>query len=238
MGKTGKSIAVMQPYVFPYIGYFQLVNAVDEFVFYDDVQFIKRGWINRNKILVNGKENLISFPCIKASQNKQINDVHINTKDKQYRKILQSIKFAYKKAKYFDDVFPVVEEVLTGDHKTISDLCIASVSCITDFLDLDTTFKISSQHFPDSKEYQRNERLKAIAIQEEADSYINAIGGVDLYDKSDFEASGLNLRFLKPSITPYAQFDNSFVSHLSIIDVMMFNSKEECRELLDSYDLV
>ena len=84
-------IAIMQPYIFPYIGYFQLINAVDTFVFYDDVKFIKRGWINRNKILVNGEESLITFPCIKVSQNKEIREIEIDLSDKQYEKILKTI---------------------------------------------------------------------------------------------------------------------------------------------------
>lgn len=238
MPKTEKSIAVMQPYIFPYIGYFQLIHAVDEFVFYDDVNFIKRGWINRNKILINSNESLISFPCIKASQNKLINEVKINTSDKEYRKNLSSIALAYKKSPYFNDVYPLIENIINEKYSTIADLNIASIKAVSIFLNLDTKFKISSHDFGETKKLKRSERLKKIATIENASTYVNAIGGKELYDKFDFKASDIDLFFLSPNLKTYSQFENNFVSGLSIIDVMMFNSKEACIELINGYQLL
>lgn len=190
-----KSVAIMQPYLFPYLGYFQLISAVDEFVFYDDVSFIKRGWINRNNILINGEAHLISFPCIKASQNKQINEIEINTNHKDYIKNLNSISLAYKKSPYFNEIFPIIEQILTTNFMNISELCISSVEILSKYLGLDTSFKISSQHFSDTRLLERSERLKAITNQLDATTYVNAIGGQDLYDKFSFKESGINLKF-------------------------------------------
>jgi len=233
-----KSIAVMQPYIFPYLGYFQLVNAVDEFVFYDDVNFIKRGWVNRNKILINGKENLLSFPCIKPSQNKLINQINIDTSKKEYRKNLNSIAMAYKKSPYFENVYPIVEKVLKGSYNTIADLNIASLVEVSKFLNLDTKFKTSSTQFPETSHLGKSQRLKKITKLENASTYINAIGGIALYDKADFQNSGIDLYFLKPNLKPYKQFNQEFVPGLSIIDVLMFNNKNECIELIKDYQLI
>ena len=238
MNSKDKSIAVMQPYIFPYIGYFQLINAVNEFIFYDDVNFIKRGWINRNKILVNGKEHLISFPCIKASQNKLVKETKIDVSDKEYKKNLNSIEFNYKKSPHFNDVYPLVKGVLNQNHDTIADLCIFSVKSISSYLGLDTKFKKSSEDFQHTKKYKKNERLKAITKLENASTYVNAIGGRELYDKSDFKDSAIDLYFLNPKFKPYQQFDNDFVSGLSIIDVLMFNSKENVIKMVNQYELL
>ena len=237
MDNSERSIAIMQPYIFPYLGYFQLINAVDEFIFYDDVNFIKRGWINRNKILINSQEHLISFPCIKASQNKLIKEIKIDLLNKQYEKNLDSIKLAYKKSPYFKYVYPLVEKVFSENHNTIADLCIDSVKSITGYLNLNTEFKISSENFQETKNYKKNERLKKITCFENCSIYINTVGGKELYDKSDFKASGIDLYFLNPNLQPYQQFNHEFVPRLSIIDVLMFNSKEECKELLKNYHL-
>jgi hypothetical protein len=238
MDERGKSIAVMQPYIFPYLGYFQLINAVDEFVFYDDVNFIKRGWINRNRILINAQEHLLSFPCIKASQNKLINEVKIDTTNKQYNKNLDSIALAYKKSPYFKTVYSLIERLLNENYNTIADLNIASVKAVSNFLDLNTKFKTSSESFSETKKFGKSDRLKKITKHENASSYINAMGGQELYNKSDFKASDIDLYFLKSNLKPYKQFLGEFVPGLSIIDIMMFNSKAECLELLNDFKLV
>jgi hypothetical protein len=238
LDNRGRSIAVMQPYIFPYLGYFQLINAVDEFVFYDDVNFIKRGWINRNRILINAQEHLISFPCIKASQNKLINEVKIDTTNKQYSKNLDSIALAYKKSPYFKSVYPLIKSLLNENYNTIADFNIESIKAVSNFLDLNTKFKTSSENFSQTKKFGRSERLKKIIKHENASCYINALGGQELYNKSDFKASDIDLYFLKSNLKPYKQFSDEFVPGLSIIDILMFNSKEDCIKLLNDYKLV
>jgi len=232
------TVAIMQPYIFPYLGYFQLLNAVDTFVFYDDVNFIKRGWINRNKILVNGTEKLISFPCIQASQNKLINQVEIDLQQKEYKKLLQSISMAYKKAPYFDDVFPVLERVFYSKTTNIASLAMESVKEVINYLSINKTYKISSEAFSTSKGMNKQERLIHIAQSEKATTYINALGGQELYAKEDFKKQGIDLFFLKASLPKYPQFSEVFVPGLSIIDVLMMKHKDDVVNMLGKCELI
>ncbi len=231
-------LAIMQPYIFPYIGYFQLVYAVDSFVFYDDVNFIKRGWINRNNVLINGKAHLLSFPCIGASQNKLINEVGVDLHDKQYAKLEKSVEMAYKQAPYFNEVMPIINGVFNSGVTNIAQLAALSITSVCVYLELDRKFMFSSEDFHQSRGLDKADRLINISRQLNADQYINAIGGMELYDKPYFKKEGINLSFLKPNLGTYNQFEEPFVPGLSIIDVLMFNSKIKVREILANYELV
>ena len=233
-----KSVAVMQPYIFPYLGYFQLISAVDEFVFYDDVNFIKRGWINRNKILVNGKEKLVSFPCIQASQNKLIKEVKINLKNKAYSKFLQTLEQSYKKAPNFNVIFELISNLFKQKHNSIASLAAGSCTVVAKYLDLETNFLYSSEVFSTSQGMEKQDRLIQITQQAKASIYINALGGRELYNKENFKKEGVDLFFLKPELKSYPQFDNEFIPGLSIIDVLMFNDKESCQEMLNDFILI
>lgn len=231
-------IAVMQPYTFPYIGYFQLIHAVDTFVFYDDVNFIKKGFINRNAILVNKERHQFVIPCKGVSQNKAINTIELSFDLKSRSKLLKSIKLAYKKTDNFDIIYPIVEEILRDESlETIADFAIYSVYLVCDYLGITTRLKRSSKDFPISKSLGTSERIIAICKAENATNYINPIGGIELYDKSDFKGQGIDLHFLKSLNVPYQQFDHDFVPWLSIIDVLMFNSKEDISDMLNAFEL-
>ncbi|MAP80965.1 MAG: hypothetical protein CL526_07730 [Aequorivita sp.] len=231
--------AIMQPYIFPYLGYFQLIKAVDAFVFYDDVNFIKRGWINRNKILLNNKEKLISFPCIGASQNKLINEVQVDLSDKQYLKLIQTIEQAYNKAPYYKEVYPIIEKVFNSSAKNIAELAIHSIKIVSEYIGINTEFYVSSESFGETKGIDKADRLIAISKNLGSNTYINALGGIELYNKAYFKLKNIELHFLKPSSAPYKQHDPiNFIAGLSIIDVMMFNSPEEINEMLDNFELV
>ena len=232
-----KKLAIMQPYIFPYLGYFQLVNAVDTFVFYDDVNFIKRGWINRNKILVNGKEKLVSFPCIHASQNKLINEVEINLEDKAYSKFLQTLEQAYSKAPNFEVVHELISNLFKQEHTSIASLAAASCMNVSTYLDLNTKFTFSSKAFSSSKGMEKQNRLVVISKECNSSTYINAIGGLDLYKKEDFKKENIDLFFLQPKLPEYTQLSNEFIPGLSIIDVLMMNSKEDVIFMLNNFYL-
>ena len=231
-------IAIMQPYVFPYLGYFQLLQAVDTFVFYDDVNFIKRGWINRNRILINGKDKLITFPCQGASQNKLINEVGVDTSDKAFRKLLKSFSMAYANAPYYPTVYPLIEQVLSAKYDSIAELAAASVATIAEHLGLDKVFQYSAQTYPNSQGLPKADRLIHIAKQAGYSHYVNAIGGQAIYEKAYFRSKGVSLYFLAPQLPPYPQFDNEFVPGLSIIDVLMFNSTAQALKMLNAYQLI
>jgi len=229
-------LAVMQPYFFPYIGYFQLVKAVDKFVFYDDVHFIKNGWINRNRILINGEPKYLTIPCKNVSSNKLINVVENALDEKIKKNLLKKIRFTYSNAPHFEYVFSIIEEVFNIETELISELAMESILRVADYLEMECVFQISSNTY-DNKELDAADRLIDICKTEGVDHYVNPIGGMDLYDKKEFRKQGIEIKFLEPEITEYQQFKNKFIPRLSIIDVMMFNSVDEIRGTLTAYKL-
>ncbi|WEK69119.1 MAG: WbqC family protein [Candidatus Chryseobacterium colombiense] len=231
--------AIMQPYIFPYIGYFQLINSVDNFIFYDDVHYIKKGWINRNQILVNNKAQYFTIPVIKASQNKLINEINIDKSSKDYDNILITIKNNYKKAPFYDSVIPIIEDLLQNRNiVTISDLAIQSILKVLEYLEINKKIFISSQDFSESKGIDKADRLIRITKESDAQDYINAIGGTEIYNKDYFNEHKINLLFLKPNNIPYKQFNNKYLPWLSIIDILMFNPPKDILKMLDQYELI
>ncbi len=233
-------LAVMQPYIFPYLGYFQLIAASDVFVFYDDVNFIKGGWIHRNRILVNNSDNMFTIPLIKPSSFRSICETEINFRilDKWKRTFIKTIIQSYKKAPYFKEVYSLIDSVLSlKEPTTISVLASKSVLAVCNYLGIEKKWLYSSQQFPNSKNKGRTERLLYISTELGCDTYINTTGGKELYLSTDFINAGVTLKFIKTEAVVYSQFSNTFVPNLSIIDVLMFNSKAEVRALLEKYSL-
>lgn len=232
-------LAIMQPYFMPYIGYFQLINLVDKFVFYDDVTFIKQGWINRNQILINDQAKLFSVPLSNASSHTLIKDVLIS--DIRYEKwkksFLSTIIFNYKKAKNYEVIETLIERILLTPPKTISELAIKSVIEISNYLDLDTEFDVSSKNY-DNTYLSGQDRVLDICQKENANTYINPIGGIELYSKDMFSERNIELMFISARKTIYKQFSSDFTPFLSIIDVLMFNDKKQVLEMLNDFDLV
>jgi len=231
-------IAIMQPYAFPYIGYFQMINAVEKFVFYDDVNYIKGGWVNRNQILNNNEKQYFTIPLVKASPNKLISEIEINIDSKEYLKLKQKIQLTYSKSPYFDKVSPLIEDILNKKYNRISEFAIKSTIEICNYLGIKTHFFVSSIDFAKTKGLDRAERLIEICRKENCNTYINAIGGQELYTKDYFSQHGIDLKFIKTNEIIYNQFKNDFIPWLSIIDVMMFNSVEEIQIMLDNFELL
>ena len=227
-------VAIMQPYLFPYIGYFQLIQAVDLFVIYDNIEYTKKGWINRNRILVNGKDDYFSIPLKKDSDFLHVNQRFLaESYSKDKIKLLSKIKEAYKKAPQFEMVFPLIESILNSRETNLFEFIHHSLHTICTFLDIKTPIVISSTIAIDHR-LKAQEKVIAISKSLSATQYINAIGGVDLYSKATFESKQLQLNFIKSNPIEYQQFDNDFLPWLSIIDVMMFNSKEEINTFLSN----
>ena len=229
----------MQPYIFPYIGYFQLIHATDVFVFYDDVNYINKGWINRNRILLNGKEHLFTLPCKEASQNKLIMDIEVLEDAKAINKLQATMQAAYRKAPNFNEVYPMAERVLNeGQGAKLSEVAAGSVKAVCEYIGLSRTFKTSSECY-DNRELKKADRLIDICHREGIKEYVNPSGGQEIYTKEYYGEQGISLSFLVPGRRDYMQFDNSFVPWLSILDVLMFNSKEEIRNnILPQYQLI
>ena len=227
-------LGIMQPYFFPYIGYFQLIQLVDVYVIADDLNFIKNSYIKKNSILDNGAPALISLQLIGASQNKLINEIEVGN---DVDKLLTAIQRRYAKAPYFKDVFPLLQTILSSKEKNLARFLGYSLMEISSYLGMQTKFLYSSE-IEKNNDLKFDARIMDICKRVGADHYINAIGGQELYDKDKFATEGIKLSFIDTKDIEYKQFDKEFVPNLSIIDVMMFNSKEESRELLQRYELV
>jgi hypothetical protein len=231
-------IGVMQPYIFPYIGYFQLINAVDKFIIYDNIKFTKKGWINRNRILMNGKEDYITLPIKKDSDFLNVDERFLaDIFEDEKIKLLRKIKDAYKKAPYFTDTYALIESIITYQEKNLFRFIYNSLKELCNYLEIQTEFIISSTVDVDH-ELKAESKVIALCNAVGATSYINAIGGVELYSKDTFEFNNIELKFIKPESIVYSQFNNPFVPWLSIIDIMMFNSKATIKEFLNLYNLV
>lgn len=230
-------LAIMQPYIFPYIGYFQLINSVDKFVILDDVNFINRGWINRNKILVNNSDYLFTIPLKEVSQNKKISDILISEDIKWQPKFLKTLLLAYKKAPYFEETFKKIENILQDNENNISTFIFNSLKKLNVYLGIETEIIETSRKYKNSQ-LKGQDKIIDICLKEKANQYINPIGGTEIYSRHCFEEKNIKLKFLKTNNIFYKQNNNSFIPWLSIIDVMMFNSKENISKFLREFTLV
>ena len=228
-------LAIKQPYFFPYIAYFQQIKEVDKYVIYDDVNYINRGWINRNNILLNGQRYLFTLSLQGASQNKKINEI---TVEENQSKLLKTFETTYKKAPYFDDVFPLIEQIFEYDNKNLSIFLTNSIIKISDYLGLETEFIYSSGIKEKNSELKGQDKILNICSVLKATEYIDSIGGQVLYDRGVFKQNNIDLKFLKTETVPYKQFKNEFIPYLSMLDMMMFNSVEEINAQLDKYEMI
>lgn len=227
-------LAIMQPYFLPYIGYFHLIKASNTFVFYDDVNFIKQGWISRNRILLNERDFVFNLEMKGASSFKKINTINVGN---NRPKLLKTFEQAYKKAPFFKDVEPLLHSVFDNTENSLSQYIILSTHIVLRYLGINTKILISSE-IEKSNELKGQEKVIAICKELGATHYINSIGGQNLYSKNDFANSGISLSFIQSGKIEYKQFDNEFIPWLSIIDVLMFNSVDEIHKMLDNYELI
>lgn len=230
-------LAIMQPYFLPYIGYFQLMNAVDRFVVYDNIQFTKKGWIQRNRILENGGDAMFSVPLAQDSDFLDVAERKLGANfDGESKKILRRIAASYHSAPYYKEVMPLIEECFQRRSDNLFDFIYASLTLLAQFLDIDTEILIASSLNIDHT-LRSQHKVLAICKSLDADRYINAIGGQNLYTAEAFRDRGIALSFLRTKPIVYEQFDNEFVPSLSIIDVMMFNSRSKIVSMLNLFTL-
>ena len=227
-------LGIMQPYFMPYIGHFQLINAVDRYVVYDDVNYIKGGWVSRNNILMNGERKLFTVTLKGASPNKLFSEIEILDDFKKFERTLQG---CYAKAPYFKETMGLLQNIFAYPNKNLAQFLLNSYRENFLYLSIDTELILSSDLEKDCS-LKGQDKVIDICKHLKANTYINAIGGQELYDKNDFKSNGIDLKFLQTQDIVYPQFQNEFVSNLSIIDVMMFNSTEEIHEMLDKYELI
>lgn len=227
-------VAVMQPYLFPYIGYFQLMQAVDCFVIYDDVNYIKGGWINRNFVLSQGHPQRITMALEEASPNRLINEILVGSDRK---KVLDTLRHCYVKSPHFSVVYPMIEEILLQKEKNLARFLGFGLKRIGEYLGLPLQWHISSELKKDTA-LRGQDKVLAICGELGVHHYINLAGGKELYSLADFASKGIQLSFIQTRPVSYRQFGAQFVPNLSIIDIMMFNNPEQCGRLLQEYEFV
>ena len=227
-------LGIMQQYFMPYIGYWQLMAAVDTYVIYDDVNYIKKGWINRNNILVNNDKQIFTISLNGASQNKLINEITIAD---DFTKLRKTIHMAYHKAPYYNDVMALLDKIFSYQSSNLADFIANSIKLVCKYLDIQTKIIISSDIEKDNS-LKGQDKILEICKLLKADTYYNAIGGQELYDKSVFFKENIKLCFLKSDIPEYSQYKNDFIPGLSIIDVLMFNNPLQVQQMLTNYTLV
>lgn len=227
-------LAIMQPYFLPYIGYWQLIDVADTFVIYDDVNYINKGYINRNSISSNGKLQKFTLELIGASQNKLINEIEIGS---NCLKLLKTFELNYKKAPQFKNVFPIFEDILNQKEKKLSKFIEFSLIKVSNYLGINTKFIFSSEIDKDNT-LKAQSKLIDICQKLKARFYISAINGIKLYDKKKFQENNISLSFLDTEIIKYQQSRDKFLSHLSIIDVMMYNDISNIKKMLKKYKFV
>lgn len=223
-----------QPYLLPYLAYWQLMNRVDYYVISDNMNFIRHGYINRNYILSEGKRSLFTLEVLGVHQDTPINQVDVG---RNRKKILRTIASIYQKAPYFKKTFPIMEDIFTNEEKNLAIFLGHSIKKIAHFLEMDTKF-IYLSDLQGETPLKAQARTIDICKRLNADHYINAIGGQELYNRDDFAKEEIKLSFLKMDAIEYKQFENDFIPDLSILDVMMFNSKDEIKKMLGNYSLV
>lgn len=228
------TLGIMQPYFMPYIGYWQLMAAVDKYVVYDDVNFIKRGWVNRNNILLNGEPYMFSVALSGASQNKLFNEIDIID---DFSKLKKTLHHSYNKAPYYEKTMRLLDEILEYPDKNLAHFLYHSFSVMLNYLDVQTELIMSSSVDKDNS-LKGQDKILDICRVLQADIYINAIGGQELYNYDDFIKNRIELKFLKPNSITYHQYKNELVPNLSIIDLLMFNGKIETKQLLYEYTLI
>ena len=220
-----KKLALCQPYFSPYLGYFQLINAVDVYVSYDDVNFIKGGWINRNRVKVNGSNMIFNIPLIKQSSFKKINETYIDWDNRGINKFLKTINQSYNKSPHRDNVMDILDSIFKDKPLTIADLSLLSIKEFCKYLDIKTEIKTASTLGYD-RTNDKMQNIVNICNQENALNYINPIGGTKLYDKEEFKKQNIKLNFIEGT------------SSLSIIDECLNNTKEEVKQKLTNYKLI
>lgn len=226
----------MQPYFCAYIGYYQLINSVDKFVICDNMQYTKRGWFNRNRILNSGTEKTFTIPLKKDKSFINVNLRYLaDNSIKERERILKQIQSFYKKAPFFSQNYPIIRRLFIPEISNLFDFIHFSVVELCSNLDIKTKIILSSSLDIDP-ELKAQDRIIEMCKYLKTDIYVNPIRGKKLYDKESFKKEGIDLRFIKVKKIEYAQFGHEFVPWLSIIDVLMFNEIEQAKSYLNEYE--
>lgn len=230
-------VAIMQPYFMPYIGYFQLIKEADIFVLFDDVNFIKKGWINRNRIIINNDEHMFTIPLIKASQNKKISDLFISEAGKEKTELYKKVYNSYRKSLNFKEVENRLDKIINCEELNLCNYIENSLKIICDYGKINTKI-IKSSQIEKNHNLKGKDRIIEICKILGGNQYINACGGMELYKQEDFKRNNIDLKFLNSENIIYVQNNKIFIPNLSIIDLICNTSREEFINYLTKYKVI
>ncbi|RPI17564.1 MAG: glycine transferase [Ignavibacteriae bacterium] len=233
-------LGIMQPYFFPYIGYFQLINSVDKWVVFDNVQYIYHGWINRNRILHPSREDwqYIIIPINKHNRNDNINEIIVSDDQDWRNRIIRQLEHYKKLAPYYNETLQLVNECLCTEEKYLARFNVRIFELICSRLNISFLYQYSSELNINLEKIQEpGDWALNISHDLNASEYINPIGGKDIFNKEKFDNYCIELKFLKPKEIRYNQKNKQFITDLSIIDILMFNDTVKIREMLNQFEL-
>lgn len=231
-------IAIMQPYFLPYLGYWQLMNCVDIFVVYDDVQFTKKGWIHRNRYLNNGSDKMFTLPIKKDSDYLDIVDRRLSDSwDIEKIKLKRKVEGAYSNSPYFQEAIAIFNECLDYEGANLFDFVFASIKIIKGYLGVNTQLLVSSE-VGETKHLKGQQRVLEICRALGATEYVNPIGGYGLYDRNFFAQEGVELRFHKIGDVTYNQMQRGFLPNLSVLDILMFSGVGGVKKEMGNFEVL
>jgi hypothetical protein len=231
MSPGSKRIVVLQPSYLPWLGYFDQLYKSDVFVLYDDVQYDKHGWRNRNRIKTDKGPRLLTVPVLTHGQGLPTNrNARIDTRQPWARKQLQALRVNYAKAPAFGEVFDGLELVLRRPWTHLLDLNRAVLETLCRLLGLTRPILLSSElDIPG----QRTERLIAICQALGADRYLTGDAASDYLDETQFAANDIRVEYHHYRHPVYAQLHGEFVPYLSVVDLLMNHGRESLGVLVD-----
>lgn len=232
----GNIVGIMQPYFMPYLGYWQHIAVTDTFVLYDDVNYIKKGWINRNRIIINGKEYLFTIPLSGASQNKKINELYIAENDWK-EQFWKKLYFAYHKSLRWNELSDLLKAVVCFEDNHLVSYIKHSIEEVASYLGIETKLLVSSELKKDDTLKGQDKILDICRILD-ATTYINPKGGFDLYDEKFFSDNGVNLQFIFPELPKYNQSTTGYLPGLSIIDLLFNVDRGDLMKMLTQYKII
>lgn len=234
-------VAIMQPYFLPYIGYYQLIFSVDRFVLLNNIQYTKRSWVNRNRILVNEKDRLFTIPIKHEKRSFHINQRYLSSNSEaECKNILKQIKHSYSKAKNFKNIFPLLKNIFSPSDLTkpinLFEFILNSISITCKLLKIKTRITFASD-IDINHNLKSEKKILEICKTLGAKTYINLSGGKDLYGHNNFRKHNISLRFLETNAIKYCQASSKFIPSLSIIDVLMNNDLMKIQSFLNEFKL-
>jgi len=234
-------IGIMQPYFFPYLGYFSLIKYTDQFILLDVVQFIRHGWIERNRILKSGQEgwNYIRISLIRHEREATIKDILIREDENWRELIFRQLEHYKKKAPFYEKTIDFLQGCFKVTFVSIAELDAFLLEQVCQYLGISKKITLFSKMNLNIEEVKEpDDWALNICIALHATEYINPAGGMEIFDKNKYSKKNVTIKFLKNKLIPYNQFRIKFESGLSIIDALMFNSPESVNQMLDEIQLL